>query len=80
MNWRYSVPNTRHSHTFCATCGSSLPARIMGGKVLQIPAGSLDNDPALKPNALVHRGGRACWVDLYRSANITLFNDLPPTA
>lgn len=52
----------------------------MGGKVLQIPAGSLDNDPALKPNALVHRGGRACWVDLYRSANITLFNDLPPTA
>lgn len=75
---QYSVPNTRHSHTFCSTCGSSLPARIMGGKVLQVPAGSLDNDPPLKPNALVSMASRAFWVDLYRSANIMMFDGLPP--
>ncbi len=74
----YAVPNTEHSHTFCATCGSSLPSRIINGKLLQVPAGSLDNDPPLQPNALVNMVSRACWVDLYRSANIMMFDELPP--
>lgn len=75
----YLVPNTTHSHTFCSTCGSSLPSRIIDGKLLKVPAGSLDNDPPLKPNALIHMSSRACWVDIYRSENITMFNELPST-
>jgi hypothetical protein len=73
----YSVPNTRHARAFCSTCGSPLPSRNVSANVLQVPAGSLDNDPPLKPNALIHMASRACWVDLYRSANITMFDGLP---
>ena len=44
---------------FCARCGSSLPAR-MGG-VWGIPAGSLDDDPGVRPEKHIYVEFKAPW-------------------
>jgi hypothetical protein len=40
----FNLPNTRHRHCFCSTCGSALPDLQMNGTLLKVPAGSLDTD------------------------------------
>src|ERR1700722_6986464 len=48
---RFTLPSTRHSKCFCATCGSALPYVEPDGAWLVVPAGSLDSDVTLKPDA-----------------------------
>jgi hypothetical protein len=58
----YKLPEAkRFTNVFCATCGSRLPRRIpeLGGVV--IPAGSLDDDAPIKPQARIFEGSRADW-------------------
>ncbi|WP_368881643.1 GFA family protein [Shewanella algae] len=47
----FTLPGTRHSRHFCAVCGSALPKAVKGSHLLQIPAGSLDDEPGLTPQA-----------------------------
>ncbi len=74
---QYTLPQTLHTHTFCKTCGSPLPCQILEGKLLQVPAGSLDNNPPLKPTALISMASRASWVDIYRAADVIMIDDMP---
>jgi hypothetical protein len=46
---------------FCATCGGALPWRTRNGQRFIIPAGSLDEDPGVKPDRNIHFGSRAPW-------------------
>lgn len=57
----YTLPGTRHSRSFCRHCGSALPTLAMAGKLLVVPAGSLDTPVAIKPNAHIFTGSRADW-------------------
>ncbi|MDG0816476.1 GFA family protein [Bdellovibrio svalbardensis] len=61
----FNIPSTRHVKSFCVECGSALPNLQMEGKLLVVPAGSLDSKISLKPNAHIFCASRANWdVDL----------------
>lgn len=57
----YTLPQTRHTKSFCSLCGSALPHTQMNGKLIVVPAGSLDSSIAIKPNAHIFTASRAGW-------------------
>ena len=58
---RFDVPSTRHTKCFCVTCGSALPYHTSNGQLLVVPAGSLDSEVSVRPNAHIFVGSRAAW-------------------
>jgi hypothetical protein len=60
---RFNLPSTRHSKSFCSTCGSALPSIQMNGALLVVPAGSLDSKVSMRPNAHLFLSSRADWDD-----------------
>ena len=59
---QFKVPEAqRFTNSFCATCGSRLPrdAKAMG--FVFIPAGSLDDEPPIGPQARIFVGSRTRW-------------------
>jgi hypothetical protein len=57
----FRLPGTRHMKGFCALCGSALPYRHPDGGFVVVPAGSLDSEVALRPNAHIFTASRANW-------------------
>lgn len=57
----YNLPSTRHHKSFCSICGSALPSLQMSGKLLVIPAGSLDSGISIQPNAHIFISSKAGW-------------------
>ena len=56
----YKVPEAqRFANFFCDTCGSRLPRQA--GDAVVIAAGSLDDEPPLKPQARIFQDSRAAW-------------------
>lgn len=51
----------RFSNTFCTECGGRVPRFVEEFGVAFIPAGSLDDEPQLTPEARVYIGSRAVW-------------------
>lgn len=60
---RFNLPSTRHSRSFCGNCGSALPLTQMNGKLLVVPAGSLNSNVTIKPDAHIFVASRAGWDD-----------------
>ena len=58
---QFNLPGTRHSRSFCTTCGSALPSVQMDGALIVVPAGSLDDDLSLRPDAHLFVASRANW-------------------
>jgi len=56
----FNLPQTRHSRCFCSICGSALPYAV-NGKLLVVPAGSLDSEISIRPNAHIFVASRADW-------------------
>ncbi|WPJ96309.1 GFA family protein [Coraliomargarita algicola] len=59
----YQLPGSRHAKSFCLNCGSALPHRLSTGSVLMVPAGSLDSELSIKPQAHLFCSERASWDD-----------------
>ena len=57
----FNLPSTRHSKSFCTKCGSAVPSEQMEGKLLVVPAGSLDTEMNMKPNAHIFISSKAAW-------------------
>ena len=58
----YAPVHTKHFATaFCKQCGASLPWRTKTGKVVVIPAGTLDTEPAIQPSQNIFYASRAPW-------------------
>lgn len=55
----FNLPGTRHNKCFCSICGSALPNR--NGRLLVVPAGSLDSDISIRPSAHIFVASRAGW-------------------
>lgn len=55
--------------------GSALPHYQMDGKLLVVPAGSLDSEIGVKPDAHLFCSSRACWEEGLE--NIKKFEKLP---
>lgn len=64
-----------HVKSFCTNCGSALPSVQMDGKLLVVPAGSVDSDINIKPQGHIYYGSKANWDhDLEK---VTKFDELP---
>jgi len=58
----YKVPEAqRFTRTFCTHCGGPLPAEIPSMNLVFIPAGTLDDEPNIKPQARIFYESRTAW-------------------
>ena len=58
----YAPKEVKHFATaFCKNCGSSLPWHSKTGKVVVIPAGTLDEHPGIEPFQNIFCGSKAEW-------------------
>ncbi len=59
---QYKVPEAqRFARQFCGVCGSSLPRSSGSSDRVVIPAGSLDEEPPIKPESRIFWDSRAEW-------------------
>lgn len=58
---KFTLPSTQHTKSFCSICGSALPNIQIAGKLLVVPAGSLDSDLSISPNAHIFISSKANW-------------------
>ena len=69
LNWlsgddfvkNFNLPNTRHVKAFCSHCGSAVPSIQNEGKLIVVPAGSLDVVVKIRPRAHLFVGSKANW-------------------
>jgi len=58
----FKVPEAkRFTNQFCVQCGARLPRQPQGADSVMIPAGSLDEEVPLKPQARIFAASRAGW-------------------
>lgn len=60
---RFDYPNRGFTKAFCGECGSGVPFVSLSGKVLLVPAGSLNESPHLLPEDNIFWVERASWFD-----------------
>lgn len=70
----FKLKNTRKQRAFCKTCGSPLPMQEEENHVT-LPAGTLDNNAFLEPNAHIFYANRAPWEDKLK--DLIRFDELP---
>jgi len=59
---RFDLPEARRfSHGFCGTCGSPVPYELRDKTGIVVPAGSLDEDPGIRPQGIIYWNHRASW-------------------
>jgi hypothetical protein len=59
---RYDLPAAAaFATTFCSRCGAPLPHQTRSGRHVIVPAGSLDAEPSLRPQAHAYVASRAGW-------------------
>ncbi len=61
---RFEHPEAKYfSTTFCKRCGSSMPWAVQGGKNIVVTAGTLDDDPGIRPMWHLFWSSRAEWCE-----------------
>jgi len=59
---RYELPEATHfASSFCKICGSTLPWLTKSGKAVVVPAGTLDQDPMMRPQQNIYCDNDAPW-------------------
>lgn len=59
---QYKVPEAqRFRNDFCTECGSSLPRHFPQLGMVVLPAGTLDHEPDISPEARIFCGSRTNW-------------------
>lgn len=51
----------RFTNQFCTICGGRLPRQPQGTDTVIVPAGSLDDEPPIRPQSRIFTGSRAAW-------------------
>lgn len=59
----FTLPSTRHMKSFCQACGSAMPSLHMDGKMLVVPAGSLNTPIDIAATAHIFCASQASWED-----------------
>jgi len=73
---RYEHPNAKYfATTFCKQCGSSLPWAVQGGKNIVVTAGTLDEDPGIKPMWNIFWQSKAPWLE--ETCNLSKHDKFP---
>ena len=61
---RFNLPDApTFGKCFCTNCGSVVPYMNGAGTAMIIPAGTLDDDPGIRPQANIFWPNRAEWYD-----------------
>lgn len=71
----YDHNSSGHIKSFCSECGSALPNIQMDGRLLVVPAGSLDTDVPNKPQGHIFCANRANWDE--NLEDVIKFSKLP---
>jgi hypothetical protein len=59
---RYKIPEAERFYThFCTQCGSAMPRHVPELGMVVVPAGSLDHEISLQPQARIFWDSRAQW-------------------
>lgn len=59
---RFKVPDAeRFYNCFCSNCGSPMPRVVPQLGAIVIPAGTLNDEPPIKPQARIFWGSRSEW-------------------
>jgi hypothetical protein len=61
---------------FCKRCGSSLPWPVKGGKNVVVPAGTLEDDPGIRPQHSVFWDSKPVWF--VETFALDKHGELPP--
>jgi len=73
---RYKIPEAeRFTRQFCSNCGSSVARIVPELNSVIIPAGSLDSEPPMMPQARIYWNSRAPWS--CSDDNVPRFAELP---
>ncbi len=64
----FKLGETRHVRSFCSECGSALPNTTMEGETCMVPAGCLDDEVSIKPDAHIFVDSQASWEGELASA------------
>ena len=73
---RYEHTEAKYFATnFCKQCGSSLPWAVQGGKNIVVTAGTLDDDPGIKPKWNIFWKSKAPWLE--ETCNLEKFDKFP---
>jgi hypothetical protein len=76
---QYKVPEARFfTVAFCTRCGGGAPRISRERGVASIPAGTLDSDPGIRPEAHIYVGSKAPWFEI--SDDIPQYAEGPPPA
>ena len=74
---RFEQPDAKHFATsFCRKCGSSLPWQAQSGISVVIPAGTLDQDPGIRPVQNIFWNDRAPWREPVEA--LPRHDEMPP--
>jgi hypothetical protein len=61
----FQAPDSTHYQvTFCRNCSAPLPVQDDDLDIVMIPAGSIDQDPGIRPQAHFHVASKAPWVEI----------------
>ena len=71
----YNYRSEGHIKSFCFNCGSALPNIQFDGKLLVVPAGSIDSDIHMKPQGHIFWAHKANWD--HELENVPKFDELP---
>ena len=76
MVGRYELKEAKYFATsFCKHCGSSLPWASKSRKTVVVPAGTLDEDPGIRPVQNIFWESRAPWYE--ETINLPKYSELP---
>ena len=66
---RYDDPERHFTKVFCSKCGSGLPFLTQSGKYIIVPAGSLSEQPEIRPQDNIFWSEHIAWLDDGLNAN-----------
>ena len=73
----YKVPDARfHTMAFCSRCGGKVARPSPERGLVTVPAGSLDTDPGMRPQAHIFVANKAPWFDI--TGALPRFEAMPP--
>jgi hypothetical protein len=65
----YKPPEARYfTATFCTRCGAKVPRIARERGIAVVPAGGLDTDPGMRPQAHIFVGSKASWFEITDNA------------
>ena len=65
-----------NARSFCRICGASMPVVEAADEHVIIPAGSLDDDPGVRPIVHIFTGSKAAWFEI--TDGLPQFEKFPP--